>query len=318
MRETLSSLILTSQNYCVDPQTSSTTALSDTQTFIKKEINNTCRLIFHKLGMHKTQKQQTADTVEGQQFYHLPPDFLSVEALTVTIGGIAYPLQPVASLESWKYLNQVDFSGTVIPQYYLVRRDDYGIWPKSAADDDTITLDYNYMLKDLANIDYVNGTVAVVNDDATITGTSTTWTAAMANRWFKAADDGDWYRLGTFTSTTSMELENVFEGSTDTSSAYIIGESPEIPMETHQYIPYGVAATYFATIRRDPVQGQTMSNYFWTGDFNNSSRRLRDAAGGLNSIINRYRGRGRSNSQLVRRARPIISRFDERWRSTLS
>jgi hypothetical protein len=318
MRDTFSSLILASQNYCVDPQITSTTALSDTKTFIKKEINNQVRLIYNKLGLHKVQKQQTAATVSGQQFYHLPPDFVSVETLTHAVGGVTYPLQSVESAESWTYLNQVDFSGSIIPQFYFVRRDDFGIWPEPTTSDETITLDYNYLLRDMSNEDDTDGTVSVTQNSTTVTGSSTTFTAGMVGRWFKANDDGDWYRISAFTSTTDITLETSFEGASVSGSNFVIGESPEIPMETHQYIPYGTAATYFATIRRDPKQAQAMSNYFWTGDFSNYSRKLRDAAGGLNAIINRYRSRGRSNSQIVRRSRQIISRFDERWRSTLS
>ena len=140
----------------------------------------------------------------------------------------------------------------------------------------------------------------------------------MPGRWFKATDDGDWYRITSFASTTSMELESVFEGSTDTSSAYTIGQSPEIPQETHQFIPWGVAAAYMAGPRRDPTLGQTYQNFFWTSDFNNNSRRLRDAAGGILGIIRKYKSRGRGNNQIVRRNIKAVSRFNEVWSSTLS
>ena len=317
MRETLTSLILTSQNYEVDASTTSSTALSDTKTFNKKEINNVCRLIYDKFKNYKVQKQQTASTVASQQYYHLPPDFLRLEAATVTVGSVAYPLQVVDSPESWKDLNQVDFSGNVFPQFIFPRRDDFGIWPIPTSVN-TITLDYNYMLKDLVNEDYTTGTVAVTNNSATITGTDTTRTDNMVGRWFRATDDGDWYRLATFTSTTSMALESVFEGSTDTSSNYVIGDSPEIPSETHQYIPWAVAAAYLAGPKREVVKAQTYQNYFFTGDFSNTSRRLKDAGGGILGVLKDYMSRGRSNSQLVRRNQKIGSRFDERWSTTLS
>lgn len=316
-RETFSSLLLTSQNYIVDPSTTSSTAISDTKTFIKKEINNVCRLIYDKFKNYKVQKQQTASTVADQQYYHLPPDFLRLEQATLTVGDVAYPLQVVDSMENWKYLNQVDFSGMTLPQFIFPRRDDFGIWP-IPQDTNTITLDYNYMLKDLVNEDYTTGTVVVTNNDATITGTSTTFTAGMVGRWFKFDNDGDWYRLKTFTSTTEMELESVFEGSTATTNTYVIGESPEIPSETHQYIPWAVAAAFLAGPRRDPVKAQTYQNYFFTGDFSNNSRRLKDTGGGILGVLKEYMSRGRSNSQLIRRNQVIVNRFDERWTSTIS
>jgi len=318
MRETLTSLILTSQNYIVDPETTTKTALSDTKTFLKKELNKAYRLVLNKLKNYTTQKVWTTETEDGEQYYHLPPDFNRLQSATLTISGVSYPLVVIDSYDEWNKLNQMDFSGTVIPQFIFIRRDDFGIWPEPSADDDTITLVYNIFVKDMTADDYVTGTVTTVQNDATVTGTDTTFTAAMVGRWFKATDDGEWYRIASYTDATSIELESVFEGTAVTDSAFTIGESPEIPVQLHELLPYKAVAPYIAGFKRDPTTAQSFMNYFWTGDFFNNSRRVMSAAGGLLAAVREYSGLGRSNSRLVRRRPVEVSRFDERWSSTLT
>ena len=317
MRETLGSLLLTSQNYIVDPDTTSKTALSDTKTFLKKELNKAYRLVLNSLKNYTTQKVWTTETEDGEQFYRLPPDFNRLQSATLTISDVAYPLQVIDSYNEWNTLNQIDFSGSTTPLFIFIRRDDFGIWPKPSADDNTITLVYNIFVKDMTQDDYITGTVTTVNDDATVTGTDTTFTPAMVGRWFKATDDQEWYRIDSYTGAESIELESVFEGTAVTDSAFIIGESPEIPVQLHELLPYKAVAPYLAGFKRDPVTAQSFLNYFWTGDFNNNSRRLRDAAGGLLGAMKEYSGLGRANSRLVRRRPRIVSPFDERWSSVL-
>lgn len=318
MRETFSSLLLTTQNYISDASATTTSGLSATDTFLKKEINKAARLIFSKLRNYRTQSvDKTADTVEDQQYYHYPPGVKNIHGVTVTISSVAYPLTVVESQRTWDILNQLDFSGNAIPQFIFPRRDDYGIWPTPAADGNTITFKAHYIPKDMTIADYTTGTVTSVQNDATITGSGTTFTSAMVGRWFKADSDKDWYRITTYTSATSIELESVFEGSAVSGDTYIIGESPEIPEELHELIPYKAAASYLAGPRRSPEKAQAYLNYFWTGDFDNNARRGSLARGGLLGAMADYGAIGRSNSRIVRRNKRQSSRFDEIWSSTL-
>lgn len=317
-RQTYSELILQTQNYISDDSITSKTNLSDTQTFIKKELNNGMRLIFNRLRMHETQRVQTASTVADQQFYHKPPDFGTLQVATLEVGGIAYPLEKVDSYEQWNVLNETTFTGTSIPQYIFVRRDDFGIWPIPADSDDTITLTYNLLQKDLINTDVSAGTVSTTQNDATVTGSSTAFTAGMVGRWFKADSDGEWYRITSFASTTSIELESVFEGTAVSGDSYIIGESPEIPTELHELLPHFAASKFYAGPRRNATKAQEHLNYFYMGDFFQTSRRMVNAQGGLLYAVRRYASGGRSNSRLVRKLRPTTHRFNDRFKTTLT
>lgn len=64
---------------------------------------------------------------------------------------------------------------------------------------------------------YTTGTVAVAITTGVVTGTGTTFTAAMVGRPFRAAGQSKWYRIKTFTSATSITIEN---DSDDEVSAY--------------------------------------------------------------------------------------------------
>lgn len=318
MRETNSSLLQTAKDYVSNDETTSSTNISDVQTFLKKEINKTIRFMYTKLGIYKSQKTQTAVSVADQQFYHLPPDIDTIQSVTYTISSVKYPLQPIDSYQEWNDLNQVDFAPSTIPQYYFTRRDDFGIWPTPSTAGETITLTYNYLLKDLSVSDYTTGTVTTAQNSTTITGSGTTFTAAMVGRWFQATDDGDWYRISAFTSTTVITLESAFEGSAVSGSAFTIGQSPEIPSELHELIPHRAAAMYFLGPLQNKSVAQAHNNFFFTGDPENSRRSGRGVSGGLIEFVNRYKSQGRSGSKLVRRGRRLRNLYNERWSTVLT
>ncbi len=69
---------------------------------------------------------------------------------------------------------------------------------------------------------YSTGTVTVVNGDATVTGSSTVWTASMVGRKFRKVSDNQWYVIKTFTSATSIELDRPYEGTGSAGSEYSI------------------------------------------------------------------------------------------------
>jgi len=324
MRETFGMLLQTSKDLCVDDATTSYTNLSDPETFLKKEINKAVRFIISTLGNHIVEKQQTASSVADQQYYHLPPDCDRITSVTVEMGDVYYPVQIVEAQEHWDELNQIDFSGTAIPQFIFPRASDFGIWPTPQDADSTITINYIKKVKDMSATDYKDGTITIITNTTTVTGTTdeiegatTAFTSAMVGRWLRADSDGIWYPISAYTSGTVLTLETYFEGSSVSEDTYLIGESPDIPEDLHEYIPYKAAAAYMAGYRHDPVGAQALLNYFYTGDFNNS-RRDSSVAGGILGAKNTYDTKGRANSGLVRRNKKIVSRFNEVWTNTIT
>ena len=86
--------------------------------------------------------------------------------------------------------------------------------------------DFPYYIQDKGVIettdDVTAGTVAVTNGSKTITGTDTAFTVGMVGRKFRFEGDNAYYRIGAFTSTTEITLEENYAGDTDTSGTYVI------------------------------------------------------------------------------------------------
>lgn len=68
--------------------------------------------------------------------------------------------------------------------------------------------------------DYTTGTVTVDVTTGAVTGSGTTFTAGMVGRGFKATGHTKWYRVKTFSSTTSIVIEDDLD---DATSAYTGG-----------------------------------------------------------------------------------------------
>jgi len=322
MRETFGTLLQVCKDYTIDPSKTSSTNISNTEKFLKSEINKTVRYMFSRIRNYKSQLlPQTMTTVADQIFYHYPPGIDSIETITMTVGDLSYPLFPISSQYEWDRLKIIEFAADTIPKYYFPRKYDFGIYP-TPQDAYTVTLVANNMPKDMSVADYITGTVATTQNSQTVTGTTTVFTAAMVGRWFASADssafvNGNWYRISAFSSSTSITLQSVFEDTALSGSSYVIGESPEIPVELHELIPYRVAAAYFQTYRRDPRKAQTFMNFFYTGDFGNPER-SGDIHGGLLGAINRYDTYGRANKQTVQMGRRRFVYGDRFWATTLT
>ena len=68
--------------------------------------------------------------------------------------------------------------------------------------------------------DYTDGTVTVDVTTGVVTGSATTFTAAMVGKPFKATGHTTWYRVATFSSTTSITIEDDLD---DVATAYTGG-----------------------------------------------------------------------------------------------
>ena len=284
--------------------------------FFDRHLGPKYQLILSESTNHQTQKSQTASTVADQQYYHYPPGVVDLENARIASGSQTFPMDVVSSTARWNWLNSLTYSGS-IPEFIFPRRDDFGVWPIPSGAN-TITFDYHYRDRNLTTADYTAGTVAVTLNSTTITGTDTTWTAAMVGRWFLAttARHGYEYRIAAFNSTTSLTLESVYEGDTENGLSYRIGESPEIPEEGHILLSQGVTADWYAGPGQDITKGTWWNNVFWTGDGNNNSRSVEDTNGGLLGLKKRYAQR--ANSRVIRRNRNQYSKNNERWSMTLS
>lgn len=99
---------------------------------------------------------------------------------------------------------------------------------------------------------YTDGTVTATLDSTTITGSGTTWTAAMEGRKFTLAQGGPFYRLLTWVSATQFTLAEAYAGTTVAGSAYTIYQDEyDLATNTHavEDIRPIIDSTAFPSIR---------------------------------------------------------------------
>jgi hypothetical protein len=290
-------------------------------TFFKQRINARAEEVLSKLPSYLSEITGTFSTVEDQTYYHYPPNIKGIKSLVITIGDVSYPLTPIHSNFEWEKLNALDIQPSAIPVHYFKRQRDFGIYP-TPQDAYDATIVYNIRAGGMTKTDFEDGTVTVTENDETVTLAGDTWTAseAAADMWFSLTDGdesrGSWYRIASRTSTTVIELESVYEETTEAGASFLIGESPELPEDLHELLAFGAVADYYAGFRQSLTKAQNWENKFYTGDFSNTSRNSTNVKGGLIDAIRRYQDR--NESQLINRRTKLADPRLRVWGSTLS
>lgn len=244
-----------------------------TLTNLKLFMNLGYKYILAALGRPVTEKTKTASTVASQQYYQLAPDYLFLKTVTVTISGKAYPVIEEESQEMWDYLNESTSQTSNIPERFFVRPGfgvggaEIGFYPKPAsAVTNAITVIYEATDRDLETDKYNTSTVTLTSGSATVTGSGTTFTAPMVGRYFQVSVSGDglWYRIASFTSTTVITLENVYEGSSGAGLSYQIAEAFHLP-EDIQILPVYYSAMLFYAGKKDTGKAALYKGLFDEG-----------------------------------------------------
>jgi len=238
-------------------------------TLFNKGINQGLHRFRSALKREFSLERKTFSPTADQQYYQMPEDAIRVDKIIVTVGSIDYPLKQVIDDDDWYQLNARNTVTSTIPEFFYIRgQDEYGIYPIPAS---TLSgageLIYQARVPNLTVADYTTGDITLTNGDATVTGNGTTFVAGMVGRHLRpttADQNALWYKIDTFTSTTALELENVFGGVTGSSLAYTIGEIPNIPEDFHLNLAdYGLYRYYMR--RRDKEIAADFMNEFKLG-----------------------------------------------------
>ena len=72
--------------------------------------------------------------------------------------------------------------------------------------------------------DYITGTVSINSGSTTVTGSGTTFTSTMAagQYWIQFSGSNDWYKIVTYSSATSIAVEENYQGLTNLSGSKFI------------------------------------------------------------------------------------------------
>lgn len=303
MRYTFSQLIADSQDICIDDTATTYTGLSDTKTFIKREINNTNTYLFNLLKSYKLQPPPyTESTVANHNTYSFRPGFAKLTSATIAITSkYIPPMKIVESEDEWNRYQQIPIT-SAFPTHIYPMRDTYGIYPTPQGVY-TMTLSGIWIPLNMTVDDYKTGTIAWTSGSPNIVGTGTTFTASMVGQWLAGTDSngnvtGNFYRIATFTDTIHIAVDRNVIDTTASGQSFVIGQSPEIPPELHEFIPYRVGAAYYGIRRRNSTVAQKYLNYFYTGDYDNDKREG-EIMGGVLSVVRDLKEKGRDNSGLV-------------------
>jgi hypothetical protein len=232
---------------------------------IKRAINQGEKKFGAVLNREWKQSEKTFSIVADQQYYQLPEDCIRPSWITVTIGDITYPLKEIADHHTWQMLNMHTHTSEV-PEFYYVRgNDEFGIYPKPSSNQSSAgRLSYERRTRDMAQANFTTGTVTMTNGDATVTHSAAGFTANMVGRYLNITDgsaDGMWYKIGSYTDTSNIELENTYGGSSGSGITFVIAELPDIPEEFHEsLVDYGCYRYYRR--RRDTGLAREMKAAF--------------------------------------------------------
>lgn len=209
----------------------------------------------------ETEDVRTTATQTNTRAIKLAPNYIRMHSVTATIGSQVHTLVEEESQERFNerlYLNRT----STRPEVYFLRPR-FGVGgtellldPIPSGTSTTITINYAANARDLSQDSYTTGTIAVTNGLATITGTGTTFTAAMVGRYFQitdtnAAGDGNWYRITGYTSPTVLIIENKYDGITTSGKTYTISEIFSLPEEMHMLPIYYTMMHYYLGYRQD-------------------------------------------------------------------
>jgi len=226
--------------------------------FFKRNINVGLVTLQGALGSYYTNDTKTDTTIAGTSSYRLPVNCIRLKALTITVSNIEYPAAEIYDEALWRSIkgNAIAQTGD-IPMYYFARRDTVEVYPTPASSSNTITLYFESGGKELVADDYTDGTIlTLANLGTAVTGSGTTWTSAMANRYLRISSEGNWYKIASFGTTTTLTLADKYQGIAIAagSEAYRIGEVPNTPQATHILPAYFALWRYYGGVKKDATR----------------------------------------------------------------
>lgn len=235
-------------------QATDTIGLTDAATMrkVRRDINYGATLFLASLGREYNRKSRFTDMENGVQYYQLPEDGLRLKEIIVNTGGWEVPLEQIPDEHAWRMMNMMSVSG--LPTHYFIRgNDEVGLYPiPSETTPEGIELVFSPKHVVMTEEDFTTGTVTVTNGIQTVTHSATGFTEKMVGSWIEITDgtDGNWYRIAEVTSTSVLELENFYQGTSGVGKTFRIGQVPDMPEEFLE------ALADYACYKRFKARGQ--------------------------------------------------------------
>ncbi len=240
---------------------SSTTGVS----FLKQDVNQAVRLFKNAARRYWTRQEKVTNMVAGQQYYQMPADFVRVTEVRVNSNGLNFPTILINSEHLWNKLNIIPAMTINLPTYAFVRGfNEIGLWPTpSATTTNGLIISYEPRLTDMTLDDVTAGTASVTNGSPLVTLSTSIVPLGVSGMWFNVNDgtDGNWYQAASYGSTTTFNLANNYQGLTNTTATYTVGQVSDLPEDYHMALPYFAAYNFFLK-RKDMGSAQFYQQMF--------------------------------------------------------
>jgi len=242
------------------------------QTLGAKLINDALRYLVGVFFFNEASYTVPGGTVANQAGYTLPFNNKQVINTTVLIGSVLWQPTEVPTRKAYDALNVIPFVND-FPQFYYIFNNQLLLWPTPASSADPITINYKKRIRDLSVADYTTGTLSVTSASTTVTGSGTSWTANMANRWLNipqtasntTSGDDEWYQIASVTNATTLVLNNAYQGGTVTGGTYTIGEVPILPEDFQDLPLYRAAYVYHTAINQNAEKAKYYKSLYDEG-----------------------------------------------------
>lgn len=245
-------------------------------TNFKRDINVGIARFLAKLGRPVDRQERYASSAAGQQYYQMPEDSIRASYIVFLTGtNIWRNLEEVGDEATWIAMNQVPQQSATPTHFFIKGYDEFGIYPTpSITATDNIRLVFEPDAFLLTTSDYTTGTINIAPLSNTITGNNTLFTNTMANGSYvlQVTDgtDGSFYKISSYTNATTLTIENYYQGLTNATASYRIGQVSRIPH------PYQEAPVDYAMFRHFLEKGEQDNAIFYQNLWETS---LKDAEG---------------------------------------
>lgn len=202
------------------------------QTFIRRAIRQGLRKIRANTPWEFDEKTYTFTTTASQGSADLPVGLRYMKEVYITVGSQDFPIEPIASREDWAEKTRGYNSNHTsdYPSYYTIYDNQIHFWPVISSAGNTVTMKFGKVAADILDADFTDksaGTISATQGDATLTGSGTSFAETDVDRFVRLnSGDRQWYKITTFTSTTSIEVEPAYTAAAVSGSDYLLGSAP--------------------------------------------------------------------------------------------
>lgn len=171
-------------------------------------INQSVKRVLNMRNWTFNRGSFTDATEEEVSGYPLPYNCERMIGVKIT-NSIDYWPKEVVNRDNWVRLNRTEILSDIPERFYIDQiTGKLEIYPTPSTADLAMVMYFQKLIIDLSEANYTTGTVTVALKSTTVTGSGTTFTAAMVGRYIQIGADGYWYEIVGYTSATVITIKS--------------------------------------------------------------------------------------------------------------